>query len=194
MDYSKFNLRNNYISHSPYFVSGHRDLTPEEFEEHYVGNSWLTTILKDERDIHGYEIVIEKKYCYHIYVGDCQGCDEMTIKYIYDYLMSPKNQYNRVYLTICKSKVPFEGQLTEFPEHPNIEVIEEFESHEDRDMYMTEFSTTDIVWVREGKWDSGSAQNIIRRDWHKPCNYKHNELAKKYNCNQFSLDFNRIFD
>jgi hypothetical protein len=194
MDYSKFNLRNNYISHSPYFVSGHRDLTPEEFEEHYVNNSWLTTILRDERDIHGYEIVIEKKYCYHIYVGDCQGCDEMTIKYIYNYLMSPKNQYNRVYLTICKSKVPFDGQLTEFPSHPNIEVIEEFNSHEDRDSYMTEFSSQDIVWVREGKWDSGSAQNIIRREWHKPCNYIHNELAKKHNCSQFSLDFNRIFD
>ena len=38
-----------------------------------------------------------------------------------------------------------------------------FTSDEERDAAMTKMSVKDIAFVRNGKWTSGTAQNILRR-------------------------------
>ena len=53
-----------------YFVSGHRDLTKEEFEEHYV--PLIQKVLKSD---------IFPEFI----VGDWEGCDSMFLNFIKDY-------------------------------------------------------------------------------------------------------------
>lgn len=38
-----------------------------------------------------------------------------------------------------------------------------YKTDEDRDAAMTRVSDVDIAYVREGRWNSGTAQNIKRR-------------------------------
>ena len=46
-----------------YFISGHRDLTDEEFAEHYI--PVLSKIIEDDLFA-------------DFVVGDCEGCDKMA--------------------------------------------------------------------------------------------------------------------
>lgn len=68
------------------FVSGHLDLTPEEFQEHYVPR--LEAAIKE--------------HCRFV-VGDAPGCDAMTQKFLFDHgtprrlfhmLEEPRNNYS----------------------------------------------------------------------------------------------------
>ena len=157
IDFSKFSK----ISKTSIFVSGHRDLTEKEFNFYY-----LRYLQQSIPTVSGIPV--------HFYVGDCKGCDEMVINAIYNLIIKGAN----IYLTICKLKNSFPDQIKKFPVHPNIEVIDKFNSHEDRDTYMTEYTDIDILWVREGKWDSGTAQNYVRRKFHDPIYYKFRGLNK----------------
>ena len=58
-----------------YFISGHRDITPEEFEKFYV------PVIVDVID------TCNDNYddCEFV-VGDCRGCDEMAANFIANYI------------------------------------------------------------------------------------------------------------
>lgn len=117
-----------------YFISGHRDLTVEEFNSLYV-----PVIL---------DILKEDPTCEFV-VGDYQGVDSMAQEYlasmvdkvtVYHMFDSPRNLIN-----------------------PNFKTIGGFTSDEERDAAMTKDSDRDIAFVRKGKRNSGTAQNIVRR-------------------------------
>ena len=79
---------------------------------------------------------------------------------------------DNIKLVVCSLKEEFDGQtnydyLEENDSLNRITTIKEFNSHEERDCYMTEQTEFDILWVREGEWTSGTAQNFVRRNFHK---------------------------
>lgn len=55
-----------------YFISGHRDITPEEFEKFYVPA--IVDVIDTCNDD-----------CEFV-VGDCRGCDEMAANFIANYI------------------------------------------------------------------------------------------------------------
>lgn len=137
------------------FVSGHRDLTKEEFNSIYIPaiNKYIDWLKEDHSHIFD-----SKKLTF--YVGDCEGCDKMTIYYLCGKL-------NRnIKLVICSLKEKFEGQINyDLCINDNISVIKEFNTHEERDAYMTKNTDIDLLYIRPNKWDSGTAQNFVRRVW-----------------------------
>lgn len=120
-----------------YFISGHRDLTWEEFAKWYAP-AISKVICTDS----------EAKFV----VGDCEGADRMAQDYlsscgvffknvtVYHMFKAPR------YMT--RSCVPTQGGFT---------------SDVERDKAMTEHSDCDIAFIRKGKESSGTAQNILRR-------------------------------
>lgn len=116
------------------FVSGHLDLTKEEFEEHYVPR------LRKAVD-NGARFV----------VGDAAGADSMTQQWLVEndsrggkchvFHMLEKPRY-------CAAIFSSFGGYT---------------SDEERDSVMTKSSTEDIAWVRRGREKSGTAKNLKRR-------------------------------
>lgn len=121
-----------------YFISGHRDLTQEEFNENYA--PLLNEIC--EKDT-------ESKFI----MGDYCGADIMAQNYLLDTLeIDPK-----------RVTVYYMGDT---PMNINSKVINrigDFFNDEDRDAAMTIDSFKDIAFVRDNtKW-SGTAQNILRR-------------------------------
>ena len=118
-----------------YFISGHRDITHEEFKEHYVKRIA--------------EILIKDNEC-HFILGDCIGLDSMALKLLYSYNV----ESDRITLYHVG---PMVAQHT-------CHVVSDFESDEERDNAMTISSDEDIAWVRPGKEDSGTALNLKRRE------------------------------
>ena len=126
-----------------YFVSGHRDLSYEDFELYYkpiIDN----VIANDETP----EFV----------VGDCDGVDKFAMDYIFKYYMVPLIIYH---MFDTPRNIP-EG-LSEHPELEGIFFHGGFTSDEERDSAMTKISDFDIAFVKDNRWDSGTAQNIKRR-------------------------------
>lgn len=126
-----------------YFVSGHRDLSYEDFELYYkpiIDN----VIVNDETP----EFV----------VGDCDGVDKFAMDYIWDecdhpltifhMFDTPRNVPDGMDMNPNAEGVYFEGGFT---------------SDEERDAAMTKASDLDIAFVKDNRWDSGTAQNIKRR-------------------------------
>ena len=117
-----------------YFVSGHLDLTVDEFREHYAPR--ITAALSDDPDS-------------AFVVGDARGCDLMAQMYLRDaralrvqifhMLEAPRNNVNG------------------FP------TIGGFETDAERDAAMTAASDADIAWIRPGRQHSGTAANLARR-------------------------------
>ena len=119
-----------------YFISGHLDLTREEFDEHY------------ETRIR--EAVLERAF---FVVGDAKGADSMAHSLLYQLLNNQSSNYVRVF------------HMFEYPRN-NFQhsVVGGFESDEERDAAMTDSSDEDIAWVRPGKEKSGTAKNLKRRN------------------------------
>lgn len=115
------------------FISGHLDLTEQEFIEHYVPkiNEALDNGL-------------------HFIVGDARGCDTMAMKYIHS-----KNAVERltVYHMFTTPRNYVEGAWKRSG----------YNSDDERDATMTYQSTYDIAWVRLGREKSGTSKNIERR-------------------------------
>jgi len=114
------------------FISGHRDATREEFEEHYI--PMIDTAISC-----GYSFV----------VGNYPGIDYMAQEYL---------------LERCKDRVRVFHMYTD----PTgvilgLQTTGGFLTDEDRDTAMMLLSDYDIAWVRDGRSDSGTAQNIRRR-------------------------------
>lgn len=122
-----------------YFISGHRDITEEEFDKYYKHK--ILEVLTRDRDA-------------KFIVGDYEGVDIMA----QNLLVKLKRAHN---VTVCHM---FDSPRNIHPEIAEYgTVIGGFESDEERDAYMTYNSCEDIAYVRPGKRKSGTAQNIVRR-------------------------------
>ncbi len=85
-------------------------------------------------------------------VGDCGGVDAMAQDCIHD-LNNPRFKVV-VYHMFDKPR---------YNPH-NYPTVGGFQNDYDRDCAMTMASEEDILWVREGKENSGTAQNSVRRE------------------------------
>ena len=123
-----------------YFVSGHRDLTREEFDKHYIPQ-----IIK----------VITHDITASFVVGDWEGCDSMFLRYMID------NRYiNDIHL-YCVRESKLCNNL-ELGEDYAIRLVSK-RNYDECDISMTRDSDFDIAWIRPGREDSHTAKNIKRR-------------------------------
>ena len=122
-----------------YFISGHRDLTQEEFNEHYA------PIL---------EKVLKEDWGCHFVLGDWEGCDKMALEFI----LSQEDYYNSIEIFyVNKVRIqPFGKHIYNFKDL----YVCSRSTYDDCDEAMTKFSDFDIAWVRPGKEDSHTAMNI----------------------------------
>jgi len=119
-----------------YFVSGHLDLTREEFQEHYA--SRLTQAVHE-----GAAFV----------VGDAQGCDAMTQEFLIGCGAIGAGPVTVFHM--------FKSTRNNVGSHPT---SGGYRSDAERDTAMTQASDADIAWIRPGREDSGTAKNIARRN------------------------------
>jgi hypothetical protein len=115
------------------FISGHRNITEQEFEWHY--KSKIFNAVSE-----GHTFV----------VGDCLGVDFMAQKYIASLGCEKVTVYH-----ISGFPMNFYSM--------NFDLKGHFKSDVDRDWAMTMASDEDLAWVREGDERSGTAQNLYRR-------------------------------
>ena len=125
-----------------YFVSGHRDLTQEEFNSHYV--RVLKRIIKDDP-------------LAEFVVGDWEGCDAMFIDFL---LSQPDYPPVTIYHVDKAPRLNYDG----FPLF-NFENVyfAQCADYDECDKSMTLDSTFDVAWIRPGREDSHTAKNIKRR-------------------------------
>lgn len=119
-----------------YFISGHRDITKDEFDRLY----------KPEIDK-----VIDTESSFKFVVGDYEGVDIMAQNYLVEKGVGHKTCVYHMF---------------DSPRHFNKEIKHTFGGFTtdiERDSAMTDISDYDIAFVRKGKWNSGTAQNIKRR-------------------------------
>lgn len=164
------------------FISGHRDLTEEEFNKFYAPAIEEAIDAASE----SYDV------CEFV-VGDCKGCDEMAARFIAKYIednTEDPSDYVPCSLTIyhmfseprfrigteCNGSyyIDMVDWLNEdrcdddepwtLPECPQIYYCGGYESDTERDAAMTRVSDQDIAFLRnKSKWDSGTAENLLRR-------------------------------
>jgi len=122
-----------------YFISGHRDITPVEFEINY--QPMINYVLHNNPsakfvigDYYGVDIMAQDYLINVLYVDP----DNITVYHMFD---SPRNANPRI--------TKFKGG---------------FSNDEERDAAMTNDSTYDIAFVRDHTKLSGTAQNILRRN------------------------------
>lgn len=121
------------------FISGHRDITEEEFEIYYI------PIITNEIEQGLGEV--------NFIMGDYQGCDIMAQNYLVDVIGFDPDK-----ITVYHMK--------ESPRNINDKIKNTsggYESDEERDAAMTKNSYKDIAFVRDHTKLSGTAQNILRR-------------------------------
>lgn len=126
-----------------YFISGHRDLSKEDFQLYY--EPIIDKVISNDSEA---EFV----------VGDCDGVDKYAMDYIFKYYIVPLIIYH---MFDTPRNVPEE--LSEHPELEGVYFKGGFKSDEERDSAMTKASDFDIAFVKDNRWDSGTAQNIKRR-------------------------------
>ena len=125
-----------------YFISGHRDLTKEEFSRHYV------PII--DKIIHN-DVLAE------FVVGDWEGCDSMFIDFL---LSQPDYPPITVYHVEQTPRITYYGEpLCNFENISSIQCT----TYDECDECMTRDSTFDVAWIRPGRGDSHTAKNIKRR-------------------------------
>lgn len=121
-----------------YFISGHRDITEEEFEINYKP---------------AIDYVLYSNENAKFIVGDYYGVDIMAQNYLVDALgINPDR------ITVY--------HMLEHPRNKNEKIINTiggFKSDEERDAAMTLASGQDIAFVRTNEKISGTGSNILRR-------------------------------
>lgn len=122
-----------------YFISGHRDITQKEFQRYYA-KSIIDAVMKEPNTV---EFV----------VGDYYGVDAMA----QEYLANLKKTYSKIKVSVYHM---FDTPRNNFYQFPT---VGGFENDHTRDCAMTVASDMDIAWVRSGKHNSGTAQNVLRR-------------------------------
>lgn len=124
-----------------FFISGHRDLTEEQFENHYVPEiNWAITRFEHPKFV----------------VGDCSGADVMAQEYLKTLVGLGRIHGSQVTVYHMFQK-PRHLASDEF------RVLGGFESDVERDSQMTKVSNYDIAYIGKKRWTSGTAQNILRR-------------------------------
>lgn len=124
-----------------YFISGHRDLTEEQFEDLYI------PMIN--------EILATNPQPYFV-VGDCKGVDSFAQDYLKT--LVALNRIHPAQVTVY--------HMFEKPRYlasDEFRVIGGWQSDVERDTAMTNASFRDIAFIHPGAWTSGTAQNILRR-------------------------------
>lgn len=125
------------------FVSGHMDLTNEEFEEHYVPRireAWF-------------------RGCRFV-VGDAMGLDTLAQRFLIELGKGNEDRRFEVYHMLEAPRFHM-GRRNQ-----KGELVGGFKSDEERDEAMTMASDEDIAWVRPGgpnKRGRGTKNNLARR-------------------------------
>lgn len=121
-----------------YFISGHRDITQKEFQVHYAKDI-MNAVLRDPTS--------------KFIMGDYYGVDEMA----QEYLVELKKKYTDIDIVVY--------HMFETPRNcvSGLATKGGYKNDHHRDSAMTVDSDEDIAWVRSGKADSGTAQNLLRR-------------------------------
>lgn len=122
-----------------YFISGHRNITEEEFIEHYTP-----------------QIDISIKNGDSFVVGDCEGVDAKAMQYIWE---KGYNNLTVYYIGITARHNPGFKSVNQWVDGSIID------SDYKRDILMSLNSDQDIAWIRTGKERSGTARNLQRRLW-----------------------------
>lgn len=123
-----------------YFISGHRDLTPTEFELYYV----LAIRNAINSDNHARFIL-----------GACEGADKMALEFLEEIEFDP----DRVTI-FYDNETYLQRPRSEFIDSVRDAVLP---NHEFVDNKATSCSDVDIAFIRPGKEDSYTAKNILRR-------------------------------
>ena len=135
------------------FISGHLDLTIEEFLKYYVP---LICRALDNGD--------------GFIVGDAKGADSEAQKFIYNVFCEPVKTEDGTWTGKTKIDDRYKTRMVVYhmfttPRNNEFGFITKggFKTDEERDVAMTEASDYDIAWVRPGREKSGTAKNIARR-------------------------------
>jgi len=136
----------DYVRSKTVFVSGHMDLTEEEFALHYAPRLREAA----ERDA-------------RFVVGDAPGCDYMAQKFLASLRINGGDYDYRpditVYHMLERPRCLFNN-----PNSP-LDTRGGFKSDDERDAAMTAASEDDIAWVRPGnKKGYGTRNNLKRRE------------------------------
>ena len=139
-----------------YFISGHIDATREDFGRYAVE---ITHIIGCKND----------KKCEFL-VGDCDGIDKIAMNHIYSLFISlpkmlsykPEAKLTIYHMNDKPRNTPVEKSVEEL-EKEGVKFVGGFKSDEERDAAMTRDSDFDIAFVKDNRWDSGTAKNIKRR-------------------------------
>lgn len=121
------------------FISGHGNLTFEEWLEHYKPLIDKCLLLN-----------------YHFILGDFRGTDVLSIEYL-------KNKTSNVTICHCFKKARYNVDIINL-QSANWKYVGGFKTDEERDSYMTSNSDEDIAWIRYDKINSCTAKNIERRN------------------------------
>jgi hypothetical protein len=121
-----------------FFISGHRNITQEEFD-----NNYIPAIQK----------ALEYKNVYFV-VGDYYGTDIMAQNYLVDVLGVDPRRITVYHMFTSPRNINPKIQNTKGG----------FTSDSGRDEQMTKDSDYDIAFVRDPKKISGTAENILRRN------------------------------
>lgn len=117
------------------FISGHIDLTEQEFSDHYARPIFGASLDGDD-----------------FVLGDAAGADRMAA----DYLWSLRLTNPDIKVTVF--------HMFDAPRYnPGFPTQGGYQSDDERDSAMTEASDADIAWVRSGREKSGTAKNLARR-------------------------------
>ena len=121
-----------------YFVSGHRDITEEEFDRNYA--TALEAAINDTPE------------CKFV-IGDCSGVDIMAQNYLVDVLGVDPDRITVYHMLDVPGNI-----------NPKItNTVGGFENDRERDAAMTRASFSDIAFVRDNTKISETAENILRR-------------------------------
>lgn len=121
-----------------FFISGHRDITEQEFEKY---KNAINDVLKSTPDA----IFV---------VGDYNGLDIMAQNYLMDELEIEPEKVIVYHMYLEPKNI-----------NPKInKTVGGFSTDEDRDAAMTAISKHDIAFIRKHTELSGTAQNILRRN------------------------------
>lgn len=124
------------------FISGHLDLTKEEFEEHYIP-------VIGEAIRNGDTFI----------VGDARGTDIMA----QDYIATLLGLYEEGSIGVNTVTVYHMFTKPRNCATMHYSLVGGFKSDDERDAAMTNASDYDIAWIRPGREKSGTAKNIARR-------------------------------
>jgi hypothetical protein len=144
MDKEAYNerMQDKNFENKTWFVSGHRDVTPEEFQEYYIPRINAGLLMGDDfivGDYHGVDIMFQE------YWSSKASLSEGNL-IIYHMLIAPRNYIQKTFDN--QFRLNFKGG---------------YRDDESRDAAMTMESDFDLAWVREGKEKSGTARNLERR-------------------------------